>query len=248
MLLFVFVVVVQYQISSVSLMGRPNRDGGSGLSYAEPAAALREELLRAAVGRLRLDDTISVTIDQKLLRDLMMQLGRELLGVGACGEASVPTAADPSLSKVPLTSQKTPRLYIITPTYRRPEQIAELTRMAQTLMHVQNLHWLVIEDAENKTQLVSDLLQRTGISHDHLVGKCACEHFVYEWRLWVTCIIPFTDKQNRLLDKDQVWSYCKEPFDCYVNGSCRNNNPLTLLLLSLVLRAVKELVGCFIKS
>jgi hypothetical protein len=51
--------------------------------------------------------------------------------------------------------------------------------MAQTLMHVQNLHWLVIEDAENKTQLVSDLLQRTGISHDHLVGKSACEHFLH---------------------------------------------------------------------
>jgi hypothetical protein len=83
----------------------------------------------------------------------------------------VPTVADTPLSQVPLTSQKTHRLYIITPTYRRPEQIAELTRMAQTLMHVQNLHWLVIEDAENKTQLVSDLLQRTGIYHDHLVGK-----------------------------------------------------------------------------
>ena len=178
-LLFVCGLVVQYHIST-SLIGRPNRDAGSGLSYAEPAVALREELLRAAVGRLGLDDTVSVTIDQKLLHDLMMQLGRELLAVGACGEVSVPTAAGPSFSQVPLTSQKTPRLYIITPTYRRPEQIAELTRMAQTLMHVQNLHWLVIEDAETKTQLVSDLLQRTGISHDHLVGKCACEQFLYE--------------------------------------------------------------------
>lgn len=169
-LLFVCGLVVQYHSSSTWLIGRPNRDAGSGLSYAEPAVALREELLRAAVGRLGLDDTASVTIDQKLLHDLMMQLGRELLAVGACGEVSVPTAAGPSFSQVPLTSQKTPRLYIITPTYRRPEQIAELTRMAQTLMHVQNLHWLVIEDAENKTQLVSDLLQRTGISHDHLVA------------------------------------------------------------------------------
>jgi hypothetical protein len=42
--------------------------------------------------------------------------------------------------------------------------------------------------------LVSDLLQRTGISHDHLVGKCACEQFLYEWSLWITCQIPFTDK------------------------------------------------------
>jgi hypothetical protein len=194
MLLFAFVVIVQYHISSMSLAGRPSHDAGSGLSYAEPAVALKEELLRAAVGRLRLDDTISVTIDQKLLRDLMMQLGRELLEVGACGTVSVPTVSHPTLSQVPLTSQKTPRLYIITPTYRRAEQVAELTRMAQTLMHVQNLHWLVIEDAANKTQLVSDLLQRTGISHDHLVGKCACDKFLYELRLLITYKIPFTDK------------------------------------------------------
>lgn len=178
----------------MSLAGRPSRDAGSGLSYVDAAGPLKEELLRAAVGRLRLDDTISVTIDQKLLRDLMIQLGRALLEVGACGAASVPTVQCPSL-QVPLTTQETtPRLYIITPTYRRPEQIAELTRMAQTLMHVKNLHWLVIEDAENKTELVSALLQRTRLSHDHLVGKSACDQFLYELSLLITYKIPFTDK------------------------------------------------------
>jgi hypothetical protein len=180
MLLSVFVVIVQYHIYSMSLVDRPSRDAGSGLSCAEPAVALREELLRAAVSRLRLDDTISVTVDHKLLRDLMMQLGRELLEIGGCGSVSVPTVANPSFLQVPITSQETPRLYIITPTYRRAEQIAELTRMAQTLMHVQNLHWLVIEDAENKTQLVSELLQRSGISHDHFVGEYACDKLLYE--------------------------------------------------------------------
>lgn len=181
MLLGVCLVIIQYQISSTWLVGGSNSGTGNGLTYADPAvaAALREELLHAAIGRLRLDDTISVSIGQKLLHDLMMQLGHELLAVGACGEVSVPAAGDSSLPQVPLTSYTAPRLYIITPTYRRPEQIPELTRMAQTLMHVQNLHWLVIEDAENKTQLVSDLLQRTGISHDHLVGKSACEYFFH---------------------------------------------------------------------
>jgi hypothetical protein len=176
MLLGVFVVMVQYHISTWT-MGGSNSGTGNGLAYAEPAvaAAVREELLHAAVDHLRLDDSVSVSIGQKLLHELMMQLGRELLAVGACSEVSVQAAADTYLSQVPLTSHTTPRLYIITPTYRRPEQIPELTRMAQTLMHVQNLHWLVIEDAANKTQLVSDLLQRTGISHDHLVGKSACK-------------------------------------------------------------------------
>lgn len=70
------------------------------------------------------------------------------------------------------TSSVLPPLYIITPTYRRPEQIPELTRLAQTLMHVPNIHWLVIEDAQEKTLQVTQLLQRTGLRFEHLVGKC----------------------------------------------------------------------------
>lgn len=64
-----------------------------------------------------------------------------------------------------------PLLYIITPTFRRPEQLAELTRLSQTLMHVPNLHWLVIEDAFDATPLVIELLQRTGINYDYLLGR-----------------------------------------------------------------------------
>ncbi|KAK9889333.1 hypothetical protein WA026_004608 [Henosepilachna vigintioctopunctata] len=63
-----------------------------------------------------------------------------------------------------------PPLYIITPTYRRPEQLAELTRLAHTLMLTPNVHWLVIEDAQRKTDLVTDLLERTGLSYDHLLA------------------------------------------------------------------------------
>jgi beta-1,3-glucuronyltransferase len=62
-------------------------------------------------------------------------------------------------------------LYIITPTYRRPEQIPELTRMAHTLMLVRNVHWLVIEDAAVATKQVTKLLERTGLKFDHLIGK-----------------------------------------------------------------------------
>jgi beta-1,3-glucuronyltransferase len=62
-------------------------------------------------------------------------------------------------------------LYIITPTYRRPEQIPELTRLAQTLMHIKNVHWLVIEDAVVKTPHVTELLIKTGITFEHLLGK-----------------------------------------------------------------------------
>lgn len=62
-------------------------------------------------------------------------------------------------------------LYIITPTYRRPEQIPELTRMSHTLMLVKNVHWLVIEDATAATKQVTALLARTGLKFEHLTGN-----------------------------------------------------------------------------
>lgn len=37
-------------------------------------------------------------------------------------------------------------IYYITPTYPRPEQIPEITRLAHTLMHVSRLHWIVADD------------------------------------------------------------------------------------------------------
>lgn len=71
-----------------------------------------------------------------------------------------------------IKSKKTPEpLYIITPTYRRPEQIPELTRMSHTLMLVKNIYWLVIEDATVATKQVTRLLERTGLKFEHLTGK-----------------------------------------------------------------------------
>lgn len=64
-----------------------------------------------------------------------------------------------------------PILYVITPTYRRPEQIAELTRLANTLMLVPNVVWLVIEDATTPTPLVDKLLQKTCLNYEHLIGE-----------------------------------------------------------------------------
>ena len=48
-----------------------------------------------------------------------------------------------------------PNIYLITPTYARHTQKADLTRLLYTLMHVRNLHWVLIEDSDSKTSLVS---------------------------------------------------------------------------------------------
>lgn len=63
-----------------------------------------------------------------------------------------------------------PPLYIITPTYKRPEQLAELTRLGYTLKHVSNLLWLVIEDSKTPSELVTKRLHHIAVPFIHLVG------------------------------------------------------------------------------
>ncbi|PIO36940.1 hypothetical protein AB205_0104060, partial [Aquarana catesbeiana] len=61
-----------------------------------------------------------------------------------------------------------PTIFLITPTYTRLVQKAELTRLSQTFRQVPALHWIVVEDAPQKTQLVANLLQNSGIPYTHL--------------------------------------------------------------------------------
>ncbi|XP_033001268.1 galactosylgalactosylxylosylprotein 3-beta-glucuronosyltransferase 2 [Lacerta agilis] len=48
-----------------------------------------------------------------------------------------------------------PVIYTITPTYSRPVQKAELTRLANTFRQVARLHWVLVEDSAVGTELVS---------------------------------------------------------------------------------------------
>ena len=48
-------------------------------------------------------------------------------------------------------------------------QKAELTRLAQTLIHVKNFHWIVVEDSNSgKTPLVTNFLANCGVKYTHL--------------------------------------------------------------------------------
>ncbi|KAM6460043.1 galactosylgalactosylxylosylprotein 3-beta-glucuronosyltransferase 2 isoform 1-T1 [Liasis olivaceus] len=51
--------------------------------------------------------------------------------------------------------QPLPLIYAITPTYSRPVQKAELTRLANTFRQVARLHWILVEDSAVGTELVS---------------------------------------------------------------------------------------------
>ena len=62
------------------------------------------------------------------------------------------------------------RVFLITPTYSRREQIAELTRLGQTLKLAGNIHWILAEDSGHCSPLVSAILERLNISYSHLVS------------------------------------------------------------------------------
>lgn len=117
---------------------------------------------------------------KKYIQELALQISRELI--------SSSKGCDYSISNT--IEWPEPTLYLITPTYRRPEQLAELTRMAQTLMHVRNLVWLVIEDANSTTELVTKLLDKTGIEYHHMIGETETDRE----RL---CVIIKCTKQTR---------------------------------------------------
>ncbi|XP_067113108.1 galactosylgalactosylxylosylprotein 3-beta-glucuronosyltransferase 1 isoform X2 [Osmerus mordax] len=71
-------------------------------------------------------------------------------------------------SRPPPWSDVLPTIHIITPTYSRPVQKAELTRLANTFLHVPNLHWILVEDSQRRTPLVTRLLRDTGLNYTHL--------------------------------------------------------------------------------
>ena len=51
--------------------------------------------------------------------------------------------------QVPLN--KLPWIFAVTPTYKRTTQKADLIRLTQTLQHVDNLKWIVVEDAYSRS-------------------------------------------------------------------------------------------------
>lgn len=53
-----------------------------------------------------------------------------------------------------------PTIYVITPTYARHLQKAELTRLSHTFMLVPDLHWIIVEDSSKKTNLITNFLNR----------------------------------------------------------------------------------------
>ena len=75
-----------------------------------------------------------------------------------------------STSTSTTTADTSPSIFFITPTYPRREQVAELTRLGQTLLLAGNVHWVVAEDSGTCSPLVAALLSRMGLPYTHIIS------------------------------------------------------------------------------
>jgi len=123
-------------------------------------ANLHEENLKTEIIKLKNENNrykLSYNLlmqKEKQLKNLARRLASKLKGK----EGGLLPKLDPSL----------PWIFAITPTYSRYTQKADLIRLSQTLMHVTNLHWVIVEDSSYRTDLVSKLLVESGLSFTHL--------------------------------------------------------------------------------
>ncbi|XP_029668582.1 galactosylgalactosylxylosylprotein 3-beta-glucuronosyltransferase P [Formica exsecta] len=151
--------------------------GEEGDNYSK-TPRISEDMIRYAVYRVQITNGLSPEISSMLVQELISQLSKNLSAASRNNSKLSPLQSQPPAMTMthktvppnPLEVFPEETLYIITPTYRRPEQIPELTRMAHTLMLVKNVHWLVIEDATVATKQVTKLLERTGLKFDHLIA------------------------------------------------------------------------------
>ncbi|CAL7940025.1 unnamed protein product [Xylocopa violacea] len=135
-----------------------------------------EETIKSAVRRVQETNGLSPDMASTLVQELVNHLHKNIFGPTDNSKISRATLShaefgrNKTLNWQQSSDEALEPLYIITPTYRRPEQIPELTRMSHTLMLVKNVHWLVIEDATVATKQVTRLLERTGLKFEHLTA------------------------------------------------------------------------------
>ena len=64
-----------------------------------------------------------------------------------------------------------PTIFMITPTYKRLTQKADMIQLCQTLMLVPKLTWIVVEDSTTKTSLITNILEYCTVQSVHLNEK-----------------------------------------------------------------------------
>ncbi|UMM30372.1 hypothetical protein L5515_012280 [Caenorhabditis briggsae] len=70
-------------------------------------------------------------------------------------------------------SSESVTVIVVTPTYKRYTRVPDMIRMANTLAHVKNLYWIVIEDGNKTSPAVKDILDGTGLQYTYMAYPTA---------------------------------------------------------------------------
>lgn len=76
----------------------------------------------------------------------MASFGRRLVLVISCLLFSMLSSI--SLWNLTRSPSKLATIFVVTPTFHRPTQLADLTRLCNTLLNVHSLFWIIVEDAD----------------------------------------------------------------------------------------------------
>ncbi|XP_076243825.1 glucuronyltransferase P isoform X2 [Calliopsis andreniformis] len=178
-LIGVFVVFYQYHLSTGVRFEQMNDFNTGGSAEDTPMISQEdvENYIKSAVRKVQETNGLSPDVAALLVQELVNHLNKNIFVASENNTKTLRPQTPTTVRSATLTQQLSNKseetvepLYIITPTYRRPEQIPELTRMSHTLMLVKNVHWLVIEDANVATTQVTRLLERTGLKFEHLTA------------------------------------------------------------------------------
>lgn len=88
-----------------------------------------------------------------------------------------------------------PVIFLITPTYARLNQKADLTRLSYTLLLVPRLHWILVEDSHEPTKLVTNFLSR--LTQEVIPNFCS--------DLKITQLNIPTPEEYKLKARDPSW-------------------------------------------
>ncbi|CAB03531.2 Galactosylgalactosylxylosylprotein 3-beta-glucuronosyltransferase [Caenorhabditis elegans] len=93
-------------------------------------------------------------------------------------------------------------IIVITPTYRRINRMPDITRLSNTLSHVKNLHWIVIEDGVSTVPAVRAVLERTGLSYTYMAHKTAQGYPAKGWYQRTMALKFIRENTSRILNTD----------------------------------------------
>ena len=126
--------------------------------------SLTEEIDQMTISNCSTDsDSANCTFSNSKCNNSSVLGLMEISGPISCLNPETALLTNNSLS---LTALKT--VLAITPTYKRLTQKLDLVSLCQTIMHVPNFLWIVIEDSAEKTDLVRNVLKRCNAKSVHL--------------------------------------------------------------------------------